>query len=157
MTQIINRELLKVTSSAVTGTTCMTLFSYIVSETQEEKFKEPQLLAQLLGRLVPEINKQMSLVAGWSIHYSVGLAFAILYAKKWRAQEHKATIKSGLILGGFSGLLAVMVWRSVFKLHPAPPRISFKKFYGHILLAHFIFGAFASAGYNMIRSTEHDT
>ncbi len=152
MKEMDNGDLAKVILGGITGTTFMTLFSYLLSETNNEQFKEPQLLATLLDRLPPQTNKQISRAAGWGIHYSVGFAFAALYAKKWRSEKGAATIKSGLILGGLSGLLAIAGWHSVFKLHPAPPKINFKKYYGHLLLAHIVFGAFASIGYNMIRS-----
>jgi hypothetical protein len=152
MKEINNPDVAKVISAAVTGTTFMTLFSYLVSETKNKQFKEPRLLATLLYRLTPQINKQMSQVAGWGIHYSVGFIFAVLYAEKWRAEENEATVRSGLMLGGLSGLFAIIVWRSVFTLHPVPPKINYKKYYGHLLLAHFIFGAFTSIGYNMISS-----
>lgn len=152
MKELNTPDIAEVISAAVTGTTFMTLFSYLVSETNEEKFKEPQLLATLLYRLAPQIDKQMSQVAGWGMHYSVGFIFAVLYAKKWRKEKSKATIKSGLILGGLSGLFSIVVWQSVFKLHPAPPKINYKKYYGHLLLAHIVFGAFATIGYNFMRS-----
>src|SRR5688500_6530118 len=98
MKDINNPDVAKVISAAVTGTTFMTLFSYLVSETNNEQFKEPQLLATLLYRLTPQTNKQMSQVAGWGIHYSVGFIFAVLYEKKWRAEKNKATVRSGLVL-----------------------------------------------------------
>ena len=51
------------------------------------------------------------------------------------------------MLGGLSGILAIIIWKSTFKLHPAPPKIQTGKYYGHLLITHFIFGAFAVLGY----------
>ena len=99
--------------------------------------------------MIPELNKKYSRIAGWNIHYGVGLVFAVFYAKLWKKKKTGATIKSGLLLGGLTGLLAIIVWKYTFKLHPFPPKINFRKYYMHLLLAHFIFGAFASIGYNM--------
>jgi hypothetical protein len=144
-------EVAKIISAGFTGTSVMTLFSYLVSNMKNEEFKEPQLLAELLNRIMPELNKKTSHIAGWNIHYAVGLMFAILYAKKWQAEKKKATLSSGVVLGGLSGIFAIVVWRSVFKLHPSPPKIKFKRYYGHLLIAHVIFGTFARVGYNMVR------
>lgn len=149
-----NHQTAKIVSAGLTGTTAMTLFSYLVSEIKDEKFKEPRLLAELLHRIEPGLNKKTSHIVGWNLHYAVGLMFAILYAQQWDRKQQKATIASGLLLGGLSGIFAIVVWRSVFKLHPSPPKIKFKRYYGHLLIAHFVFGAFASVGYNLIKSTK---
>ena len=144
-------HLCRVISSGLTGTTIMTFFSYLVSETKNKNFKEPELLGKLLYRLIPQINKKYSTIAGWNIHYTVGFLFASVYAELWKEKRRGASLESGLLMGGLSGLLAVIVWKLSFKLHPAPPRISFRKYYGHLLITHFVFGAFASIGFNMIR------
>ena len=149
MEQSNRQEIAKIVSAGVTGTTAMTAFSYLVSEIKDEQFKEPQLLAELLQRIAT-LNKGESRVAGWNIHYAVGIMFAILYAKKWKAENKKPTITSGAVLGGLSGILAVLVWHTVFRLHPSPPKIKFKRYFGHLFVAHVIFGALASVGYNLI-------
>jgi hypothetical protein len=141
--------LAKVLFAGLTGTTFMTLFSYLVSETKEENFKEPELLGKLLYRLIPDLNKQNSRFAGWSLHYVVGFIFAFLYARLWEERKIKPTVESGLMLGGLSGVLAIIVWKSTFKLHPLPPKIYAGKYYGHLLITHFIFGAFAVLGYKL--------
>ena len=142
----------KVISAGLVGTTFMTLFSYLVSEMQKENFKEPELLGKMLNRLIPQFNSKTSQVAGWNIHYTVGLLFAVFYAQLWEKRKRKPTLKSGILLGGLSGILAFVVWRYTFKFHPVPPKIHFRKYYGHLLVTHIVFGAFASIGYNLIHS-----
>lgn len=117
----------------------MTLFSYIVSEAKGKNFKEPVLLAALEKDALPEAAKEFALSAGWSTHYSIGIMWALLYEYLWQNTNIKPTVKSGLILGGLSGLTGILIWGFAFKIHPNPPRIDYRKFYGHLLLAHFIY------------------
>ena len=142
---------LTVISAGITGTSVMTLFSYLVSELQKENFREPEILARLLYRIAPQINKQFSHVAGWSLHYSVGFLFAICYAKLW-GRKKGSSVRSGLLLGGLTGILAIIVWKTTLAMHPSPPKIKFRRFYGHILVAHLVFGCFASIGYRLMSS-----
>lgn len=146
-----NPDLLPVMSAGITGTSLMTLFSYLVSRLQKENFREPEILARLIYHLVPQINRRYSQVAGWNIHYLVGLLFAIYYAKLWE-KNVQPTVKSGLKLGGITGVLAMIVWMLTLNIHPAPPKIKFRRFYGHIILAHLVFGCFANIGYRLMRA-----
>lgn len=145
-----------IVSAALLGTTVMTLFSYLVAEIQKEKFREPELLATLLRRLVPELSSKYGRIAGWKIHYAVGLVFAIIYARLWEEKRVKPSAKSGLALGALSALPAIAVWRLTFLLHPSPPKIHFKRFYGHLFLAHLVFGAFAAIGYKIVMRQNKD-
>ena len=145
--------LLPVFSAGITGTSFMTFFSYLISKLQSENFREPEILARLIYRIIPQINKRFSHIAGWNLHYSVGFLFAICYATFWEG-KHKPGMKSGLLFGGLSGILAVFVWKSTLSIHPSPPKIKFHRFYGHIFLAHLIFGCFASIGYRLMRSRQ---
>jgi hypothetical protein len=152
MLEIENKpEILPVISAGITGTSFMTLFSYLVSTLQKENFKEPEILARLIYRLVAQMNKGYSQVAGWNLHYLVGLLFAFYYAKLWQ-KKVKPTVISGLILGGITGILAMIVWKLTLNVHPSPPKIKFRRFYSHIIVAHLVFGCFASIGYVLMRS-----
>ena len=88
-----------VVSAGISGTTVMKIFSYLVAEIQNEKFREPELLATLLRRLLPELGRRYGKIAGWKIHYAVGLVFAIIYARVWERDKVKPSAKSGLVLG----------------------------------------------------------
>ena len=152
MSRLTNTHTGAAISAGLSGTTLMTSFSYLVARSQKENFREPELLAILLRRLIPELNKKYSKIAGWNIHYAIGIAFAIIYATLWESGKLKASVKSGLLLGGLSGLLAIVVWNATFRLHPFPPNVKFKRYYGHLFLAHLVFGAFASIGYKIAKS-----
>lgn len=131
----------KIVWSGVAGTSLMTLFSYIVSRNRAENFKEPELLAALEKELLPPGLKEFALPAGWSTHYSIGIVWAIAYHLLWQKNIVEPTVKNGLLLGGISGLIGVAFWDACFKMHPRPPRIKYRLFYGQLVLAHLIYGA----------------
>ncbi len=125
---------------ALTGTSFMTLFSYIVSEYEGRNFSEPELLAVLERHILPEGEKRFALPAGWITHYIVGILFTWLYEYWHKHNNKKPSLKSGILLGGLSGIAGVAMWKIVFSIHPTPPPVYVRKFFNQLLLAHFIFG-----------------
>src|SRR5437588_12455008 len=101
--------------TGVTGTTFMTLFSYLVSTADNENYSEPERLRQLVQHLVPVSDKKDHQLIGWSAHYAVGLAFATAYVKLWNEKKIKQSFKNNLLLGLISGLVAVAIWKTTFK------------------------------------------
>ena len=142
-------------ASGVTGTTFMTLFSYLVSEAKERNFREPELLATLLRRIVHRMNKRNSRLAGWALHFAVGIVFSMFYVWLWNEKKIKASGASGMALGAVSGVIGALTWYMTFKLHPLPPKTSYKKYYGHLLITHVVFGLFAFIGYKIARKLFH--
>jgi hypothetical protein len=140
-------ELQPTIKSTIAGTSAMTLFSYLISEKKEENFREPLVLADLMARLNPKMRKQDAALDGWALHYVAGYGFSFVYDKLWKSGKVKPTVLSGILLGAASGLVGILVWKTVFKLHPNPPAKNLKKYFGHLMLAHVVFGVFASLGY----------
>jgi len=145
----------KIIVSGVTGTTFMTLFSYILSKIEKENFSEPGHLGTMLDRINPIIDKELSQVAGWAAHYGVGLLFATAYIELWEHDKIKPSIKNSLIMGGLSGALAIGVWKLAFKAHPAPPMMNFTKYYTQLVGAHVVFALFAGIAYRIIKANEN--
>lgn len=139
------------------GTTFMTLFSYMVSAAEEENFSEPERLGQLAGRLLHKLNHQQRAALGWLGHYAVGLLFALVYVELWRSGKLKTNLVSNLWLGGISGLIAVAIWKTTFKMHPLPPALNFSKYYLQLIPAHIVFAVFAGLGYQILNKTGHQT
>ncbi|WP_373494828.1 hypothetical protein [Aquiflexum sp.] len=133
--------------STIAGTSAMTLFSYLISEKKYENFREPLVLADLISRLIPTMRKSDAALEGWLLHYISGLGFCCGYHQLWRNGKVKPGILSGSVLGAASGVAGILVWKAVFKLHPNPPAKNLKKYFGHLLLAHVVFGAFAGMAY----------
>jgi hypothetical protein len=138
----------EILSGAIAGTSVMTLYSYLLSESKNKQFREPELLAILLKRLFPRINKSTTRMEGWMLHYLVGLFFTSIYDRVWRKTKGPS-LSSALLLGAISGVVGISVWKKTFDLHPEPPLIEFKKYYGQLLVAHLVFGAFTALGYQV--------
>lgn len=143
----MNDTVKKVTVAATTGTAAMTAFSYAATQKENKEFREPVVLAKLFKRLFPNVSDQESDVAGWLMHYGAGVTFAACYHQLWKNKIMKPTILNGLLLGGLNGLIGVAVWKATIKAHPTPPRISYKSYYRHLLLAHLLFGVGTALGY----------
>lgn len=126
--------------SALAGTAAMTLFSYTVSTKKNKNFKEPELLGKMVDRVVPEVGKPASQVAGWMLHCSTGLFFAFVYDLLLKNTKVKSNIPNGILIGGANGVAAIFIWKATFSLHPNPPQIDFKDFYKHLILAHLVYG-----------------
>lgn len=133
--------------STIAGTSAMTLFSYLISDKKDENFREPLVLTDLILRLFPTMKKSDAVVEGWLLHYISGLGFCCVYHQLWKTGKVKPGILSGSLLGAASGAIGILVWKAVFKSHPNPPAKNLKKYFGHLLLAHVVFGAFAGLAY----------
>jgi hypothetical protein len=142
--------------SGITGTTFMTLFSHMAGDIADENFSEPNLLGKLFDRVVPGSSKEVSTIVGWKAHYLIGILFALVYAELWDKEKVKPSIKNGLLLGGISGIAAIAVWKTTFKLHPAPPGINFKNYYIQLWAAHVVFGLFSTLAYQLIKDREQN-
>jgi hypothetical protein len=130
--------------SGISGTSFMTLFSYIAANAENEQFREPQLLAALVKRIYTDITPKQAEAIGWALHYMVGCMFTAAYQKIWKRTPLKRNALSGLLLGGISGLIGIAVWHTVFSLHPDPPRTHREGYYKQLFIAHLIFGLLAA-------------
>lgn len=142
--------------SGISGTTFMTLFSYLVSELDGENFSESERLGQLAKRLLPMLSKDGKQITGWAAHYLVGLLFALVYVELWSRRKIKLSIKRNLLLGGISGIIAVAIWKATFKMHPMPPAMNFNKYYLQLIPAHVVFAVFAGIGYQVLKKAENN-
>jgi len=138
----------KIIISAVSGTTIMTLVSYLLSWISNSNFKEPKILSLLIIRLFKLPKNAYSRLTGWCLHYLVGLLFAELYAPIWENIPPRQRVKTGLVLGGISGFAAILVWKFTLAVHPNPPSLNFMAFALQLFVVHLIFGTAAAIGYN---------
>lgn len=140
----------KILSSAIIGTSAMTLFSYLISESKNKNFSEPENLSQLIKRLPKtSYSKSSADLTGWCAHYAVGILFVAFYNELWKDKKIKPSLTSGALLGAVSGLAGVAAWQSMFEIHPNPPAKNLKKYFGHLILAHVVFGVFSALTYNL--------
>ncbi|MEX2349470.1 MAG: hypothetical protein WD554_01185 [Flavobacteriaceae bacterium] len=136
--------------SAIVGTSAMTLFSYLVSEKKKKNFREPEVLGNLIERLPQGVSRENSQMAGWGLHYTIGLLFVAGYHELWKQTKSKPSLTSGVLLGAASGVVGVTGWQLMFEAHPNPPAKKLKPFFGHLILAHVVFGVFSALTYKQI-------
>jgi len=140
----------KILTSAIVGTSAMTLFSYLISESEHRNYLEPEILKQLIKRLPIKASNTTSEVAGWCAHYAIGTLFVASYNELWKRKLIKPTFTSGALLGFASGLLGVTGWKVGFEIHPNPPAKNLNKYFGHLILAHIVFGIVSSLSYKLV-------
>jgi hypothetical protein len=128
----------------------MTAFSYQVSQDKKEQFREPQLLHKLISRLLPPEYQYTSTADGWTLHYSVGLMFNVVYDALWQRMKSKPSLANGMLTGAISGLIGASIWKIILKLHPNPPAVDVRKYYYHLIAAHIVFGVFSAVGYRAV-------
>jgi hypothetical protein len=136
----------QILTAAITGTTCMTLFSEAVSKVKGDEFNEARILGEMLERVTP-LQKDQAHVAGWAGHYAVGTVFASLYHSYLKASGARPNMINGLVFGTLSGLAGAAIWHTTFKAHPNPPGVNLKSYYKQLVIAHAVFGAAASLTY----------
>jgi hypothetical protein len=140
--------------TGIMGTNFMTLFSYLVTKLTEEEFTEPEHLSTMIHRLLPGTPKKMNHMVGWTAHYGVGILYAAVFVELWEARKIKHTVKNAIIVGALGGALAVLIWKTTFKLHPLPPWINYGKYYIQLVPAHVVFAIFATITYRIIKMQE---
>ncbi|MCC6412062.1 MAG: hypothetical protein IT270_10410 [Saprospiraceae bacterium] len=125
----------------------MTLFSYLVSRSENRNYREPEVLGELINRFPINFSKTQTQIAGWVAHYATGVGFEVLYSQLWKQKKIKPSLASGALLGAASGVAGILVWKAAFKAHPNPQPKNLKKYFGHLMLAHVVFGVFSALTY----------
>lgn len=122
------------------ATSLMTAFSYLISEAFRELYKEPVLLQFLMTRFDFNLSPRQKTIAGWIVHYAIGLFFVIAWYILWRVGLFELTWLSGLVYGCVIGIIGIGGWVSMFMLADYKPTIDFKGYYLQLFFAHIIFG-----------------
>lgn len=125
--------------ATVAATSLMTAFSYLVSEGFRELYKEPVLLQYLMTRFNFGITGIWKVIAGWTVHYIIGLIFVVIFHILWRWGLYEITWLTGLIYGIVIGIIGIGGWVVMFILSNYKPRIDFKGYYLQLFIAHLVF------------------
>jgi hypothetical protein len=139
----------KIIISGLVATGGMTLFSYLLSKAVNKQFLEPALLNQLVFFRQKDRKKQH--VAGYMIHYGVGLFFTFIYRWLWKEKPSTQRNDVSLILGFINGIIGITGWQLTFLLHPFPPAVDKRKYHIHLLAAHVVFGFLNSWSYRKLK------
>lgn len=121
------------------ATSLMTAFSYLVSEAFRELYKEPLLLQYLMTRFNFGITGIWKVIAGWTLHYLIGLIFVVIFHVLWQWGLYNITWLTGLIYGIVIGIIGIGGWVVMFILSNYKPRIDFKGYYLQLFIAHLVF------------------
>ncbi|MHC0447563.1 hypothetical protein ACWA1F_19290 [Flavobacterium sp. 3-218] len=132
---------------AIGATSAMTWFSYAVSKSFRELYKEPVLLSYALQKTNISLSKKAQDTWAWLIHYIIGFLFVMGYHIVWVKDILPISPLSALILGAVSGVIGILSWIVIFKMTDHQPPIDFKGYYIQLFFAHIIFGVVATALY----------
>ena len=132
---------------AIGATSAMTWFSYAVSKSFRELYKEPVLLSYALQKTNISLSKKAQDIWAWLIHYIIGFLFVMGYHIVWVKDILPISPLSALILGAISGVIGILSWIVIFKMTDHQPPIDFKGYYIQLFFAHIIFGVVATALY----------
>ena len=102
---------------------------------RKKKFSEPALLNELISRLKQKSLGALVPIAGWFLHYFIGLLFVISYQLYWRGRDSHPTNHQLIILGGISGVIGIYGWKVAFRIHPHPSQIDSKEFSRNFFLS----------------------
>jgi hypothetical protein len=142
--------ILQIIIVSIAATSAMTLFSYVISASFRELYKEPVLLTFLLTQLKLELSPGTKKILAWLIHYIIGLLFVIGYHLLWIYNILDLSVLTAIILGAISGIIGILGWVIMFKIARYKPAIDFKGYYIQLFFAHVIFGLVATATYYLL-------
>ncbi|WP_433832691.1 hypothetical protein [Flavobacterium anhuiense] len=134
---------------AIGATSAMTWFSYAMSKSFRELYKEPVLLSYALKKTNISLSEKSQKTWGWLIHYIIGFLFVMEYYIVWVKNMLSVSPLNALLLGVISGVIGILSWIVIFKMTDHQPPIDFKGYYIQLFFAHIIFAVTATALYSI--------
>jgi hypothetical protein len=139
--------ILQIIIVSIAATSTMTLFSYAVSTSYRELYKEPLLFTYLLHNFNLNLSTASKNTLGWLFHYGIGVVFVAMYHYFWARNILQLSILHALLLGAASGIIGIISWMIFFKISHYHPPIDFRGYYIQLFAAHIIFALTATAVY----------
>jgi hypothetical protein len=141
--------LLQILLSSIAATSIMTLFSYAVSSSAREVYKEPVLLTYILSALHLEVSPNLKTILGWFIHYLIGICFVAGYHYLWFNEFLEVSWSVSILLGVITGIIGIISWIILFEIIPVRPNIDYKGYYIQLFIGHVIFSLVAFIVYKL--------
>jgi hypothetical protein len=113
-----------------------------------------RIVGQLVKRLQKDFTNEAAQIAGWCAHYGVTIVINAFYNALWKQKKLEPSFTSGALLGVAGGLTGIIGWKIVYEVHPNPPAKNLKRFFGHLMLAHVVFGVFSALTYKLVSANE---
>ncbi|MEL1252312.1 hypothetical protein AAEO57_00885 [Flavobacterium sp. DGU38] len=142
--------LLQIVVATIAATSAMTLFSYVISASFRELYKEPVLLTFLLTQLKIDLSLKSKATLAWLLHYFIGFIFVVIYHFLWVNNILQLSLWSAFLLGSLSGIIGIAGWMILFRLTDYKPDIDYKGYYIQLFFAHIIFALVAALFYYLI-------
>ena len=143
-------EILLILVATFFSTTMMTLFSYAVSASFRDLYKEPVLLQYVMDGLDIELNKKYRPFISWIVHYLIGLLFVACYFFLSWIDYYKITWLSGIVFGAVGGVAGIVGWMGMFRISQRKPMLHPSAYYLQLFIAHLIFGITTAGIYFMV-------
>ncbi|PBJ14380.1 hypothetical protein [Flavobacterium sp. ACN6] len=134
---------------SIAATSAMTWFSYAMSKSFRELYKEPVLLGYAIDKMKIDLSTQSKITWGWLLHYVIGFLFVVGYHIVWVKNIAPISPLSALLLGAISGVIGIISWIIIFSMTHHQPPIDFKGYYIQLFFAHVIFAIVAAALYSI--------
>lgn len=146
----------KIILSGVVGTIFMTLYIRKKSKDEHQQFLQPVLLNKLIdnAKNLPDIKNKKNNPTGWVLHYGAGVSFVTAYYLLVKNVLLKPTITKILLTGTISGLIGIVIWKTLFKENHRPPQNNRFDYYRELLLAHIVFSLFAILSYKSLEEID---
>lgn len=128
--------------SGFAGTIGMTAVMYLYASLAKKNTKVVHILGSMVtGNLdYSKPEKIKTLVTGAIAHVSVGVLFSFSYFLLWNWGVFSISTFHSLIVGGLSGVLAIIVWKLYISVYHNPPKINLTHYFTALLISHIIFG-----------------
>ena len=141
----------KILISGIAGTMVMTHYLKRHSTKRQENVP-PVLLNKSIDQSpgLPEIHNKKSNPAGWLLHYATGAGFVAGYRVLAKRFLNHPTVMSIAAAGILNGALGVIVWKTLFKIHPSPPQNNRPIYFQHLFTAHIVFTGIALVTYKLL-------
>jgi len=134
-------DMYKIMIAAFSGTNIMTGFSFLLSLSYKELFKEPVMLNYILHGIGVELKGKWKKAEAWIAHYVIGLFFVIIYEALWQYTNIKFGWLSGIVFGAASGAFGILCWHFIYRLPDHKPKAPMKEYYLPLILAHIVFAS----------------
>ncbi len=129
--------------SGLAGTIVMTIAMYLYGSVVHTDTRVVHILGAMITCRTAQspLRQKKVLITGSVAHTAVGVLFSLMYFLLWNWGIFDITFFDSIIVGAFSGILAVGVWKMYFVLHRNPPEISLPHYFAALFISHIVFGA----------------
>lgn len=134
------RHFLITVLSGFVGTIAMTGVMYLYSIVSKRFTKVIHILGNMVtGERNYYTPTKTALLIGTVAHFGVGILFSFAYFLLWNWGIFHINLKDSVLIGVFSGIVAIVVWKIYLSVHSSPPNTSQIQYFIALFLAHIVF------------------